>query len=379
MIRQGQSPLAELAMSVNKSNIVLLIAAVDVTLLELSVPPMSPAKLRMALPNLVEDQLMSDSRESILLPVGAAVPGSNRRIVAVAQRDWLQQLSASLFALGAHQVRAVPIQLCLPWQPNGCSVLVEDEGQQASLTLRLQQDLGIGLLQPAGQTVPEVLATVLMLASAGPISLQVPTQSLTTYTAALAASPEGGERIEVLDSDWSGLIQGCKACAVNLMAGLNQAQAQRVQWQLWRWPLILALLVLMINIGALNYDYWNLKREAQSLKQGMIQTYRSSFPKDTVVAYPLEQMRKNLDRAQRAAGQASNDDFTLLLSRFGSVWNPALGIPLPKLVSVEYKDRSLLIQVKGELPQKQLQQALDTKDLILKKNSAEVWQVRSAQ
>ena len=52
---------------------------------------------------------------------------------------------------------------------------------------------------------------------------------------------------------------------------------------------------------------------------------------------------------------------------------------LLKLVSVEYKDHALVLEVKGDVPQKELQSALDEKGLVLKKNNAESWQVRSAK
>ena len=111
----------------------------------------------------------------------------------------------------------------------------------------------------------------------------------------------------------------------------------------------------------------------------MLQTYKASFPKDTVVVFPLEQMRKNLDIAQRSSGQPSADDFTMLLTQFGAAWNTLNADQLPKLVSIEYKDHALVLQLKGPVPQKELQLALDTKGLVLKKNNAEVWQVRNAK
>ena len=162
------------------------------------------------------------------------------------------------------------------------------------------------------------------------------------------------------------------------MAGLNNAQTNRIQWQIWRWPLVLVSLVLLVNIAGLNYDYWSLKREAQALRQGMIQTYKATFPKETVVLFPLEQMRKNLDIAQRGSGQASPDDFTLLLTQFSQAWNALPADKVPKLVSVEYKDHGLVLQIKGSMPQKELQLQLDAKALELKKNNAEIWQVRNA-
>ena len=379
VIRQGKSTLAELSGSIAKSNVVLLIAASDVTLLELTIPPMTETKLKLALPNLVEDQLMTDSRECVLL-LGARQPGMNgKRSIAVAQRSWLQQLSNNLFALGASRVRALPEQLCLPWKKGQCSVRMEDPAEDASLTLRFDEDSGAGLLQEPGQSMTDVLATVALLAPSGAVALQVPSQLVNDCKAALHGNPEWVERFTVFASDWANTVLASKDVSINLMAGLNSAQTQRVQWQIWRWPLILALLVALVNIAALNYDYWTLKRQAQGLRQSMLETYRSSFPKETVVLFPLEQMRKNLDIAERNSGQASPDDFTLLLTGFGAAWSAVHGAPMPKLVSVEYRDHGLTVQIKGQLPQKELQTALDERDLVLKKTNAEIWQVRNAK
>ena len=377
MMREGRSTLSELAGSISKSNVVLLIAASDVTLLELSIPPMSEAKLKLALPNLVEDQLMSDSKECVLL-LGARPADTNKRTVAVVQRSWLQQLSDQLFALGAHQIKAVPAQLCLPWTQGQTSVSLEEEAGDMALTLRSDDNSGAGMLLVADQTLEEQLSNVAMLAADQPVALYVPAQLIGNTKAVLQRNPVWEQRFQIHESNWTGTLQAFRTVSFNLMAGLNAAQSNRIQWQLWRWPLMLASLILAVNIVALNFDYWNLKREAQSLKQSMLQTYKASFPKDTVVVFPLEQMKKNLDNAERVSGQASPDDFTLLLTQFGSVWG-SMALPLPKLVSIEYKDHGLVLQVKGDLPQKELQAALDSKNLVLKKNNAETWSVRNAK
>lgn len=377
MIRVGQHTLAELATTVARANVVLLIAAVDVTLIELTIPPMPDSKLRMALPNMVEDQLMGDLKDSVL-QAGTARPG-NHRTVAVAQRSWLQQLSTHLFGAGAHQVKALPDQLCLPWTKDQCGARLTVQGGQCSLQLRSNEEAGIGMLLESVQNIDDNLAMLDMLAPAGAIRLLVPGDQLQAYRTAISADPAGSARITVAEEDWGVTIQAARSVTINLMAGLNSADSNRVQWQLWKWPLVLATLVLLVNIGALNYDYWNLKREAQALKQGMLQTYRSTFPKETVVLFPLEQMRKHVDIAQRNAGQASQDDFTLLLSQFGAAWTSLNGAVLPKLVSIEFKDHGLQLQVKGDMPQKELQTALEEKGLELKKSNADIWQVRSVR
>ncbi len=357
---------------------VLLIAATDVTLLELNTPPMSEAKLKMALPNLVEDQLMCDARECVL-NLGAKVD-SGSRTVAVAQREWLQKLSAHFFALGASQIRAIPAQFGLPWSKDQCSAELDDD---ASLTMRTGVQAGIGILQQTGQSVDDLLTAVTMLAGSSAIGLALPSGQIQQYKHALESNPTWLDRITVSETSWTATLAAVQTASINLMAGLHGNQSSQIEWQVWRWPVILAALVMLVNVAALNYDYWNLKREAAALKQNMLQTYRTSFPKETVVVYPLEQMRKNLDLARRNSGQPAPDDFTLLLSQFGSVWSSMNAASLPKLVSVEYKDKALVLQLKGDLGQqdmqKNLQTALDSKGLVLKKINAEVWQVRNAR
>ena len=62
--REGLSALPSLADTIRQAaRVVLLLAASDVSLLRVKVPPLSNARLKVALPNLVEDQLMSDPAE----------------------------------------------------------------------------------------------------------------------------------------------------------------------------------------------------------------------------------------------------------------------------------------------------------------------------
>jgi len=377
MVREGVATLAELAASVLRANLVLLIASPDVTLMELNTPPMSEAKLKLALSNLVEDHLMSDVKECVLVPGAKSVSGA--RSVAVVQREWLQKLATHFFAQGASQVRAVPAQLCLPLQAGQCSVALDDQAAEASLTLRSGAESGMGILQEPGQSVTAWLNAVNMLASPGPVHLWLAPGSLQEFQTALESNPAWAERMTIGQSTWSATVLAAKSVAINLMTGLQGSKSNQIQWQAWRWPVVLTTLVLLVNIAALNYDYWSQKREAQALNQNMLQTYRTSFPKETVVVYPLEQMRKNLDLAERNSGQPALDDFTLLLSQFGAAWNGLNPAALPKLVSIEYKERALLLQVNGELAPNELKSALDGRGLVLKKMNAEVWQVRVAR
>jgi general secretion pathway protein L len=379
IIREGKSTLAELATHVPKSDVVLIIAASDVTLLELTIPPMPEAKLKLALPSLVEDQLMTDPADCVLM-LGAKPEGeSNKRHIAVAQRSWLQQLSASLFALGANHVKAHPAQLCLPLTKDQSSAALQENSQGFELVLRSGDESGIGMMLESDLNVDDALATLALLAPPGQVAVHVPSQLVADVQAAIKANPELAERLTAIEAKWSAIAKTAKVAGFNLMSGLNSAQTNRVQWNIWRWPLVLAAILFVVNVGALNYDYWNLKREAGALKNSMLQIYRSTFPKDTVVVFPQEQMRKNLEVAQRGSGQPSPDDFTLLLTQFGQAWSALAPDKAPKLLSIEFKDRALVLQIKGTMPQKELQVELDDKGLVLKKNNSEVWQVKVAK
>ncbi len=374
----GQSQLSALAPSIAGATVVLLIAAADVTLLGLTIPPMTEAKLKLALPTLVEEQLMGDVAESVIVVSGKETT-AHLRSIAIAQRGWLQQLATSLFALGASQIKALPAQLCLPWAEGRVTVCLTTQDGCGSFSMRTAQDLGTGWLVEAHDEVSSQLAAVMMLLPAESVLLIVQADQLGSYQQAIAVDPEWAARVEVQADAWPVTLQATKTVGINLMAGLTQAQTNRIQWQTWRWPLTLAVLVLLLNIIGLNSEYWVMKREARALKLSMEQTFKSSFPKETVILFPLEQMKKNLGLAQRNAGQSSSSDFTLLLSEFGSAWTSLPANQLPKLVSIEYKDHGLLLQVKGELPQQPLQMALSAKGLMLKKTNADIWQVRVAK
>src|SRR5674476_1695699 len=108
------SPLSELSDTVAKSQrVVLLLAASDVTLLRVKVPPLSSARLKATLPNLVEDQLIADPSDCVVVAGGLS---DGLRTVAVVQRAWLDLLAKTLFAIGARALAALPAQLCLPCQ-----------------------------------------------------------------------------------------------------------------------------------------------------------------------------------------------------------------------------------------------------------------------
>jgi general secretion pathway protein L len=246
-------------------------------------------------------------------------------------------------------------------------------------SVRFNIDSGIGILLEPGQGIEGRLSALSRLVPSGPIVLQLPKELNGEYRSAAEINEVWKDRIIIQESNWSSTIDEANKASLNLMWGLNSGRRGNIKWRVWQWPLILATLTLVVNIVGLNWEYWDLKREAQALKMGIAQTYKMSFPKDTVAPYPFEQMGKNLEIARRNSGQAGSHDFTMLLTQFGDSWSSIRPEKLPKIVSIEYKDRTLLVQIKGDMPQGELARVLSGKGLNLKKHNAEVWQIKDAE
>ncbi|RZT29660.1 type II secretion system protein GspL [Cupriavidus agavae] len=116
LLREGHALPAEMPAA---DRLVLIVAAGDVLLTAAMVPPLPPARLRLALPNLVEDMLATDAAPCHIalgpaLDAGASARGARRRLLMVTDRAWLRA-ALDQFADHKHRRRSVlPAQLCLP-------------------------------------------------------------------------------------------------------------------------------------------------------------------------------------------------------------------------------------------------------------------------
>jgi general secretion pathway protein L len=382
--REGVTALSELAEPAARAQrVVLLLAASDVTLLRVKVPPLSAARLKAALPNLIEDQLMSDPAECVVV-AGDNVDGL--RTVAVVHRGWLELLNKAVLALGARRIAALPSQLCLPYQPDTVSAAVSEHGTEIDVTVRLaaQDGIGLGIVadQPASAAF-DVIQSLVAVVPQAPVTLYVPQSRVrdyqeTLHTAAHAA-PELEQRITLHADNWPRWIAGADRTAIDLMSGIGTAGGATIDWRPWRWPLALAAVLLLINAVGLNVDWLRMKREAEALRMGMIQTYKNAFPKETVIIDPVAQMRQKAAAAQRESGQVAPDDFIALAAAFGEASSAAAPGAMP-VTSLEYHDRSLLVKPKqGGDPSEPLRNALAARNLTLSQPSAGVWQIRSAK
>lgn len=404
--REGAAPLPDLSDMIAKAQrVVLLLAASDVTLLRVQVPPLSAARLKAALPNLVEDQLIADPSGCVVVAGGLS---DGLRTVAVVQRAWLELLAKTLNAFGARRLAALPAQLCLPYQPGqqdqlgGVTAAINEQGADIDVLLRLSEQDGIGLAtapalsQAEGRdqhetSAQEVIRTLCAVVPEAPITLYVPQLAMRTYQEAIDRAVAPTKRINVFADNWPRWIAGAQGTALDLMAGLGTESGPKLDWRAWRWPLALAAAVLIINAAALNIDWWRMKGEANLLRTTMIQIYKSAYPNESVIIDPVAQMRQKIASAKRGSGLPAADDFTAISAAFGEAWASVMpGKTAPAIASLEYRERSLFVQFKPntEAPAQQMKAALAERGLSLSlgsldpgsaQSAAVVWKIRGAK
>ncbi|MEO6354565.1 MAG: type II secretion system protein GspL [Burkholderiaceae bacterium] len=388
--REGQSSLTSLTDAIRQSaKVVLLLAASDVSLLRVKVPPLSGARLKAALPNLVEDQLMSDPAECAFA-VGA--PQDGMRTVAVVNRDWLEQLSATLTALGARHLAALPAQLCLPYRADTVAVAITEYGSDSDIALRWSEQDGVGFCVATTVTASaeivarEVIDAVRLMAPQAALDLQVASASVAAYQQAASAAGDAqssqSPQLQIAAEDWTLSTAAARGVTLDLMAGLGASAGPQVNWRPWRWPAALALLAVLINIVGLNVSWLQMQREADALHGSMTQTFRTAFPKESVIIDPVAQMRQKISSAKQGAGQSGPDDFLTLAGGFGSAWAslPQVDKAQTAIAALEYRERSLLVRLKpdGAVKADTIQPLLAGHKLVLSEQGAGVWQIRSA-
>ena len=383
---QGSAPLPDISDKIAAAQrVVLLLAASDVTLLRSKVPPLSSAKLKAALPNLVEDQLLSDPA-SCAIVAGSASDGL--LTIAVMQRAWLDTIANTLRALGAGHLTALPAQLCLPSQTGSPAAAINEQDGNIELTLRMSEQSGIGLTintGPYDTATHEVIRTVCALVPQKPVALYVPQSAVRTYQDAVNHPDTPNKHISVMADNWSHWIDGAQNVTLNLLTGLAGGASSALEWRPWRWPLALAAAILLINVTALNMEWWRMKNEALALRTTMLQIYKSAYPKETVIIDPAAQMRQKIAAAKRGAGLPAPDDFTAITAAFGEAWASVAADKSSAIAALEYRERSLIVRLKqnGDAPLQQIKIALAERGLSLESASSEsgsaIWKIRSTQ
>jgi general secretion pathway protein L len=370
VMQQGSGALRGLGDLIAQARrVVVLLAASDVTLVHVKAPPLSNAKLKAALPALVEEQVLADPDDCVLVAAGADSP-DGLRTIAVAQRAWVEDIAKAVLAQSARAVSVLPMQLCLPLEPGSASAAIEEN----ELVLRTGQHEGLGIATSADAAT--ALQTLRTLAGDLPLVVYAPATRAGELQAVAAEAAPG---TTIVTETWAQLVQGAQTTTLDLAPALGAAGAPVRDWQRWRWAVRFALLALVVNIAGLNIDWLRMKREADAIKQSMTQTFRAAYPNEPVV-YPVEQMRRNLAAARANSGQASADEFTALAATVAEAMRTAPRSPV--VTNVDYSNGTLTVKLKSssvdQAAAEQAKVVLASRGLTLNSTAPGVWQIKSA-
>jgi len=384
---------AALALLPRANATMLIVAARDVLLLAATVPPLKGPKLRQALPNIVEDQLIQDPLGCHIALDPVALP-DGRRVLAVVDRSWFRAICDAFTAAGHRHLSAVPATRCLPAPRAPAAEAAPDahpdgEATQADAITDAVEPLARPTAVAAVLGVTTAVEPVLVEAGAQPAAAGAPRLELAVARGALGegfaapaaragatlAALAGGGDVELYELGEPGaeprlasagradgpLLPGAQPLSFDAFA--RRALTERLdlcqfefESQPWRFdratlkrlrvPIALAAATLGVAVIGMNLHWWKLSRERDALSAQITETLLSAFPKTTTVLDPPAQMQRQLDQLRLAAGELSPNDFLALSSGLSRSMG---ALPLNGIASLDYHDRRLDVGFKPEV------------------------------
>lgn len=399
--RTQRAGRASLALLPRTSSTVLMVAARDLLMMPATLPPLKGPRLRQALPNIVEDQLIQDP-QTCHIALDPQPLGKGRYLLAIVDRGWFRFICEAFAAAGHRSVRAVPVTRCLPPAPvaaaatEAAAVLAEAEAASATLKPAAAAKLAAGLpIEPPAPVVAAVLGAVVSTAPA--LLLEVAPESSTTRVEVAIARGRQGEGLalpatavnstlealsgaapitlyqltEVPGSEpgmgagaqakLAGQVKGAQPLPFEKLArralecrfDLCQFEFASQPWRLdratlrrLRFPIVLAVAALVIAIIGVNVQWMVLAHQRDAINTQMTELLLNTFPKTTVVLDAPDQMSRQMQQLRVAAGELSPDDFLSLASGFARSLGP---LPVNGIAAIDYHDRRLDVTFKPEV------------------------------
>lgn len=383
--RAGRAALALLPQA---ATTVLIVAARDLLMLEQALPPLKGPRLKQALPNIIEDQLIQDPQGCHIAVDPAALDGG-RRVLAVIDRAWFKFIVDAFTAAGHRHLRAVPVTRCLPPATRRDAAAAAETEAVADVALDRPAGHAAAADAPgsghAGATAnapapaESIVAVALGLAATerAPSLAEEPAALLPQAPSAVATieALANGTPLELYELGEPGaepqlasvrplddkrLLPGAAIWpfdalvrrALDSRFDLCQFEFEFAPWRFdratfmrLRLPLALAATTLAIAVIGANAHWWKLSRERDALAAQITETLLSTFPKTTTVLDPAAQMTRQLDRLRIAAGELSPNDFLSLASGLARSLGP---LPPNGIASLDYHDRRLDVGFKPE-------------------------------
>lgn len=302
----GQGLLAQLSAAVGQQPVGVIWPAPQGAMHAVGFDKSERKHLRKTLPFTLEESLISDVDR---LHFAFSVPDEGEAIVAVVEREPLDQLLETLRQEGITVGSLWPEQLLVPWR-------------EKRWTLWLEPDYCVVRYAEAGGFGIELENLPLALEKLRE-ELEHPPEGVDFY----CSEDSRDELVRALpqylqsETDWKServydLGEG-SSCSVDLLQG---DYGHRLPWgelsRFWRWPAVLLLFLITLNFAYLLIENYQLQQRNMQLVRETEQAFRSAIPAG-VIAEPVLQLRRLVKRGK--SGAASN--VLGFIYRFGEVLN----------------------------------------------------------
>jgi len=308
IVRRARAVLAELPRLPRTE---LVIAAPDVLLVEASLPPLTGARLRAALPAIAEPHLLSELESAYV--VAAKPHGGARTTLAALERALVQRALELLRRANLTPAGATPEQLTLALTPG-------------------RWRLRLGPAYSCLRTAP--LAGLACSAAAGgepPVELRLALEQ------AGHARPEALEVEGACDSAaWSAAL-GIPVVALELLQ--YELAPRLMSWSAWRVPAALAALCVLVWVSGLNVEAALMRHEEQALRAQMAAAVRDTLPSVPVVLDPLKQLERAVADLRVGAGTGDAREFLPLAAALAR----ALTLAPDTVRMLEFRDQALRV------------------------------------
>ncbi|GLS15776.1 type II secretion system protein GspL [Hydrogenophaga electricum] len=354
-LRHGSGPLASVP---DDPDVVLCLPPRRVAWHRVVWPKVPAGKWRAALEGLLEERLLDDVADTHLALPAERRPGQPLW-VAACHAPWLRSCLQVLEAANRPAGRIVPL-MAPGAGPEGVEHWVHLEHGQPWVGTRSADGV---LLLPLHGTEPgahprETADVWLAEPAAAPAAEQ-------RLGHAVALRTLAQQQLQATQSDWNLAQMG-----FSLSKGARQQQRLRAAWRAWRshpawrparWGLA-ALLV--IHIAGLNALAWQERQRQRDQQQQLDAAVREAAPGVTLVIDGPAQLRREVQRLQRAGGLLGEGDLETLLNAIDP--GEAAQLPVPR--SIEFANgRTTLTEWNGDAA------ALEARRAAL---AAQGWQTR---
>lgn len=340
---RGHTPIALLPKA---GSVDLIFDASDVFVTAIEAPKLSEGKLRLALPNMLEERLLADPADCHFAfshargGSGATTIATQPKIpVAVIDRGLLTR---GLDALGesGYRVRAAYSEIYTVPPPAA-----------GVLSVRIARGRGVarsgthdGFAFDVGDEVPPTLALAVR---------QLGIKRIQAYGKEAARISRLGETLNVqIETRADEVDLASTAGAVDLLQGafaqggmmgslMGGSLLPALTGRAMRVPLAWAATAAVVAVAGMNIYYLKLESESKAIRSQMEASFRSNFPQSTAVVDPIEQTKRQLAELRARSGIPSANDFSVLNARTALLLSIA---PVGSVAGMEYRDGALKVK-----------------------------------